>query len=138
VPDPVQDSAILTSLSKEFSLDNFTSGQDVEMEDDAESDSDHDEVMESDDDEASTQRGSRSKTAKKKVSFAVNTEVLDAKERKKLKQEFNDTHPHLVKKPSTVGVVATKKQFNKKIRKSKKKSTKKAEALAKMVDDFTF
>ena len=131
----------MSSLSKPFSLDNFSSGQgqDVRMEDDSdESESDQDEVMESDDEaDAGSKPSKQSKTAKK-VSFAVNTEVLDAKERKKLKHEFNDTHPHLSKKPNITGAIATRKQFNKKIRKSKKKSTKKAEGLAKMVEDFNF
>jgi len=107
-------SAVLDTLSAPFSLDNFkpagSSQADVDMDDE-----DEDDIEMDDDDEpveVDSGRVTRSGASRKKVTFGVDTDFLETKEKKKQQAAF-----HLTTAPpkrNVLGVVATKKSLMKK------------------------
>jgi len=121
--------AFVTDLAQPFTLDKFettTLTPDAEMEDEDEDD------VEMEAEEAKPAGRVTRSASRKSVSFAVNTEILGTKRQQKMKAAAAPVVGISPQEKSKLlhGLVATKKTLLKKLRKSKKKTSKQASSLA--------
>lgn len=152
--------AIVTTMAEPFSLDNFVSTNDQEMQDEEDNskddDKNEDEEMSDDEEDEKRMKSSlktptsslkhpsprltRSQAKAKGVTFSIDTKGTELlRKRKSVKRQQLEEEAISPTAQRKLGLVATKKTgLIKKIQKSKKKSAKKADELSEIVQNMTF
>ncbi|CAL8110054.1 unnamed protein product [Orchesella dallaii] len=129
--------AIVSTLSKPFSLTDFVPNNEVEMDNAEGSDDDDDAEMKMQTEDEPNRRVTRS-AAKKSVSFAIDDDTTHTlSSRKSAKRQAKAEQAISPEGQRKLGLVASKKTIMKKLRKSKKKSAKHASALSDLVETLT-